>query len=143
MSRIDASLVRTKAAAIRRNIARIRALTNQPDEVFWSDERNIEAIKLWLIQLVQDAADLCNHIAARLLSEPPESYPECFELLGEAHIIDTELADSLRRMARFRNLIVHRYWEVDDQRVLEIARTRLSDLEQFLTAIGQATGVSE
>jgi uncharacterized protein YutE (UPF0331/DUF86 family) len=143
MSGVEPSVVRAKAAAIRRNIARVRSLTNQPDEQFWSDERNIEAVKLWLIQLVQDAADLCNHIAARLLNEPPESYPECFELLGEAQMIEASLAENLRRMARFRNLIVHRYWDVDDQRVLEIARTQLGDLEQFLAAIGRATGVTE
>jgi uncharacterized protein YutE (UPF0331/DUF86 family) len=64
-------------------------------------------------------------------------------LLGEAQMIEASLAENLRRMARFRNLIVHRYWDVDDQRVLEIARTQLGDLEQFLAAIGRATGVTE
>lgn len=44
-------------------------------------------------------------------------------------------------MARFRNLIVHRYWDVDNRRVLEIARNSLSDLEAFLDAIAQATGM--
>jgi uncharacterized protein YutE (UPF0331/DUF86 family) len=143
MRGIDASVVRTKAAAIRRNIARVRGLASLPDDQFWADERNIETIKLWLIQLVQDAADLCNHLAVRLLSEPPENYPECFELLHEAQILDETLAENLRKMARFRNLIVHRYWDVDDRRVLEIARTCLSDLEAFLEAIGRATGVAE
>lgn len=141
MSRVDTNVVRTKAAAIRRNIERVRRLASQPDNQFWSDERNIETIKLWLIQLVQDAADLCNHLSVRLLNEPPESYPECFELLGEAQIIDETLAENLRKMARFRNLIVHRYWDVDDQRVLEIARTSTGDLEAFLEAIGHAVGI--
>lgn len=141
MSRVDTNVVRTKAAAIRRNIERVRRLASQPDNQFWADERNIETIKLWLIQLVQDAADLCNHLAVRLLNEPPESYPECFELLGEAQIIDETLAENLRKMARFRNLIVHRYWDVDDQRVLEIARTSTGDLEAFLEAIGHAVGI--
>ncbi|MCS7065544.1 MAG: DUF86 domain-containing protein, partial [Fimbriimonadales bacterium] len=142
MSAIDADVVRAKATAIRRNIARVRALTSQPDEQFWADERNIEVIKLWMIQLVQDAADLCNHLAARLLNEAPGSYPECFELLGEAQITDESLTDNLRRMARFRNLLVHRYWDVDDHQVLQIARTHLVDLERFLQAIGKATGIA-
>lgn len=141
MNPVDPDVIRTKAAAIRRNIARVRALVNLPDEQFWADERNIEVIKLWLIQLVQDAADLCNHLAARLLNEAPSSYPECFELLGKAQILDKPLTDNLRQMARFRNLLVHRYWDVDDHQVLQIARTHLVDLEQFLQAIGKVTGI--
>jgi uncharacterized protein YutE (UPF0331/DUF86 family) len=140
--RVNAELIRTKATAIRRTVERIRRLTSLSDEQFWSDERNIETIKLWLIELVQDAADLCNHLAARLLHQVPLSYPECFELLGEEGILEKPLADSLRAMARFRNLLVHRYWDVDDQRVLEIARTQLDDLERFLEAVGRVTGVT-
>jgi uncharacterized protein YutE (UPF0331/DUF86 family) len=117
-------------------------LTSLPDEQFWSDERNVETIKLWLIELVQDAADLCNHLAARLLHRVPLSYPECFELLGDEGILEEPLADALRAMARFRNLLVHRYWDVDDHRVLEIARTQLDDLERFLEAVGRVTGVT-
>jgi uncharacterized protein YutE (UPF0331/DUF86 family) len=38
-------------------------------------------------------------------------------------------------MARFRNLLLHRYWEVDDQRVLTIARNDLGDLEMLIGAL--------
>jgi uncharacterized protein YutE (UPF0331/DUF86 family) len=34
-------------------------------------------------------------------------------------------------MARFRNLLVHRYGEVDDNRVLEIAKNNLEDVISF------------
>lgn len=143
MKRVNAELIRTKATAIRRNIERITRLASLPDEQFWSDERNIETVKLWLIELVQDAADLCNHLAARLAHQVPLSYPECFEVLGDEGILEKSLADSLRAMARFRNLLVHRYWDVDDQRVLQIARTQLGDLEQFLEAVGRVTGIHD
>lgn len=142
MRQVNPDVVRTKAAAIRQTVARISRLVAQSDEQFWGDERNIETLKLWLIELMQDAADLCNHLAARLLHRAPTSYPECFEMLGDEGIIDEALANSLRQMARFRNLLIHRYWDVNDRRVLEIARTQLGDLEQFLQAIAHATGVS-
>jgi len=38
-------------------------------------------------------------------------------------------------MVRFRNLLVHRYWEVDPVRVLGYARENLGDFEAFLAAI--------
>lgn len=34
-------------------------------------------------------------------------------------------------MARFRNLLVHRYGEVDNRRVLEIIKHNLKDVEEF------------
>lgn len=38
-------------------------------------------------------------------------------------------------MARFRNLLVHGYLEVDDSKVIEILSTRLIDFEAFKAAI--------
>lgn len=34
-------------------------------------------------------------------------------------------------MARFKNLLVHRYGEVDNRRVLEIIKKNLKDIEEF------------
>lgn len=45
-------------------------------------------------------------------------------------------------MARFRNLLVHRYGTVDDERVHEIMGEDLDDLEGFVEAIGDALGES-
>jgi len=46
----------------------------------------------------------------------------------------------MQGMARFRNLLVHRYWEVDPQRVLLYARENLDDMEAFLIQVGQWLG---
>ncbi|MGH3614624.1 MAG: HepT-like ribonuclease domain-containing protein [Pseudonocardia sp.] len=44
----------------------------------------------------------------------------------------------LRDAARFRNLIVHGYAQVDDERVVEILKTRLDDLDRFRVALAAA-----
>jgi uncharacterized protein YutE (UPF0331/DUF86 family) len=41
-------------------------------------------------------------------------------------------------MARFRNLLIHVYGEVDDRRVWEILQRDLGDLETYLSEIGRA-----
>ncbi|MBI3945508.1 MAG: hypothetical protein HY321_06300 [Armatimonadetes bacterium] len=45
--------------------------------------------------------------------------------------------DQGRRDARFRNLLVRRYREVDDTRVLGYARRDIGDLEAYLLAVGR------
>ena len=60
---------------------------------------------------------------------------ECFEGLRDLGIVNDELASHLVKMVRFRNLLVHRYWEIDPVRVLGYAREDLGDFEAFLAAV--------
>ena len=64
-----------------------------------------------------------------------EEFSEMFKVLKEEEVIGKELATRLEDMARFRNLLVHRYGEVDDKRVLEIIKHNLKDIEEFEKAI--------
>jgi len=47
------------------------------------------------------------------------------------------LAERLAEMATFRDLLVHRYAEVDNVRVYQILRQRLVDVEEFLSEISK------
>lgn len=57
------------------------------------------------------------------------------ELLAEAGVIDTELAERLARAAGFRDLVVHAYGRLDLLRVHVIARNGPDDLRAFLAAL--------
>jgi len=54
-----------------------------------------------------------------------------FKVLEEEDVIGKELATKLEDMARFRNLLVHRYGEIDNERVLEIVKRNLGDIQEF------------
>jgi len=66
----------------------------------------------------------------------PEDYADCIAILGEIGVIQADLRARLVRMARFRNLIVHLYWKVDDREVHRVIREDLTDLERYLAAVG-------
>jgi hypothetical protein len=72
----------------------------------------------------------------RLLRETgarPASYGEVFQMLGERGIIPRDLAAAMRRFAGLRNLLVHRYWEMDDARLYrELKEGGLETLRRFL-----------
>jgi uncharacterized protein YutE (UPF0331/DUF86 family) len=53
-------------------------------------------------------------------------------VLVDEGLIEPELADRLMAMARFRNVLVHLYADVDEERVLRILRESLTDLDQFV-----------
>jgi uncharacterized protein YutE (UPF0331/DUF86 family) len=54
---------------------------------------------------------------------------------GEYDIISVALAERLRRLAALRNILVHRYWNIDDARVYVETKANLSDLTTFIDAI--------
>lgn len=136
MTGVNLDLVKTRAASMREAIEKVRRYAALPDEPFWADERNILSIKLLLIQAIEDATALCAHFVARAGGAAPSGYAECFVALEQVGIVDKRLAARLTGMVRFRNLLVHRYWQVDDRRVLEYARRDIGDLEDYLRAIG-------
>ena len=60
---------------------------------------------------------------------------ELVDLLERSGWIGPALCDALRRMAGFRNLLVHGYSEVDPGIVQDAAENRLGDPEAFVAAV--------
>ena len=126
----------TRIGALRDNLQRVReGLQDADDATLLRDPWRLAAIKWHTLLAIEDAFALCNQTIATLGGDAPTAYAECFEKLAAHGVIDSALAERLKAMARFRNLLLHRYWEVDDQRVLTIARNDLSDLERFVGAL--------
>lgn len=135
MTGIDIERVKERAREIRESLEKIRHYTALPDTEFFADERNLYTVMHLLLIAIEATASLCMHILAKTAHKASASYAECFEGLRDLGIVDDELASSLVRMVRFRNLLVHRYWEVDPVRVVGYARENLGDFEAFLAAI--------
>lgn len=90
--------------------------------------------------LVQTSAqvsiDLANHVIAADGHRPPHDYGDAFRVLAEVGVLDQPLADRLVALAGARNLIVHLYAEVDDERLARAVREGgLDDLSAFAARI--------
>lgn len=83
------------------------------------------------------ALDLCNHLAAKKGGRAPEDYADGMTILEEIGVLHHDLRVRMGRMARFRNLLVHRYWRVDDREVHRVMKENLGDFDLDLAAIGQ------
>lgn len=131
MREVDPIRVRDLLGNIADAQRRLRELGQLSEADFLDDYRNTESAKYLLIVATEAAIDLCNHIVACQGGRPPQDYADCFAILVELNVIDSHLVDRLKRMARFRNLIVHLYWRVDNRRVYQIIQDDLSDLDAF------------
>ena len=63
-----------------------------------------------------------------------------FKILGENGVLEKKLSRKLQDMSRFRNLLVHRYGEIDNTRILSIVKHSLKDVEEFEKEIERFVG---
>lgn len=81
------------------------------------------------------------HIAAHILSRIPGgseggTYKEMARLLGEKGIVEKEFAaTSLKKMAGYRNRLVHFYAEITPQELHNLLNNNLVDIETFLSSV--------
>lgn len=134
--RIDPDFLRERALDVRRHVRLAREIAATPDDTFMADERAQHALAHVLLVAIESAAAMCTHVSARALNRAPDTYASCIDELSNARIVGAELAARLRAMMRFRNVLVHQYWDVDMGRVLSYARENSEDLEGFVEAIG-------
>ena len=90
-------------------------------------------------RFLQLAIESCLNIGNRLISlhqfvkptETPETFADIFVQMKKLGVIDREFCDRLIKMAKFRNRLVHLYWEIERQMVYRIIQDNLEDFKLF------------
>lgn len=143
MTALNRQLVRNRAREIRDSLEKIQRYTALTDAEFFADERNLYTVMHLLLIAIDAVAALYNPILAKKGGEAPSSYAECFAGMRDLKLLDDALAARLVRMARFRNLLVHRYWKIDPTQVLRFAREDLGDFTTYLQVVAALVGDEE
>jgi uncharacterized protein YutE (UPF0331/DUF86 family) len=110
----------------------IAPLVSLEQVVFLADRRNSLSLRYLIIQAVEAMADICQHILAKTRGVLCEGYVDCLLKAGEQGIISTSLSQKLRQLVILRNILVHRYWVVDDVRLYEETHAGQNDLTAFV-----------
>lgn len=135
---VDPSRVRDLLARIEARLSRLEPYGRRSVEDFLSDDEAVAAAKYYLLTAIEDALAVANHIIASEGFRGPTDYADSFRILVEQDIVASDLGRRLEAMARFRNLLVHVYADVDDARVHGFLRSDVTDLEAFLAAVLEA-----
>lgn len=128
---VDPDIIRTRCREIEEALERLERIRVAGRQPFLQDQDAKDIACYRLLLAIEAALVLCYHVSARRLKSVPEDYAGCFAGLAKAGLISAELSDRLQQMARFRNLLVHVYWQVDYERVFDILENDLEDLRVF------------
>ncbi|CAN5328149.1 hypothetical protein BH24PSE2_BH24PSE2_01520 [soil metagenome] len=91
-----------------------------------------------LQQAIQGCIDLAVHACVDDNLGAPAGAAEAFALLAQNQRIGEALQLRLTGAAGLRNLIVHRYAEIDAEKILGVLQHDLTDLERFASQMHQA-----
>ena len=132
MPQFDQDKMTKLVSELRTSVKRLRHLSRLSQNAFVADPDKIGSAKYHFIVAIESCIDMSNHVIARNGFRVPEDYGDTFRVMAEARVLDNGFAQELRNMAKFRNRLVHLYWEVDDKQVHEILKNRLDDFKTFL-----------
>jgi len=116
-------------------IDRLQTLGKLSKKEFLSDVDKIASAKYHFIIAIEAVVDICNYIILKNGLRLPNDYADTFNVLGEKDLIDKDLMIGLKNMVRFRNRLVHIYWNVDDETVYETVQSNLGDFAAFLRCL--------
>jgi len=132
---VDGTLILRKLSSLEEyfeQLSEYRSISTDQYEKDWRSQRIIERT---LQMMVETCIDIAGHIIADMKFRVPVSYADSFHVLAENGIVDDSLSESLEKMAKFRNVVVHDYDRVDKEIVIGILRKNLDDFTKFKDAI--------
>jgi uncharacterized protein YutE (UPF0331/DUF86 family) len=132
---VDDALLLRKLSELddyRRQVKEFEALTVDQYARDWKIQRIIERT---LQMMIETCVDVAGHIVSDEGFRIPKSYADTFTVLHENGILDDRLYLSLKKMAQFRNIVVHQYDKIDSTIVVGILQKNIKDFAAYRDAI--------
>lgn len=119
---------------IRADVDALRDASHIEDLV--QDEVALAAVKYRFVTAIEGCIRVANHVCASEGWGVVDTNADTVRLLGSHGVVETSVADAAAAAVGFRNVLVHQYIDVDDQRVIAM----LGHLGDFDLFVGQVAG---
>ena len=137
MPEFNVDRIRQLFGEINSSLHKLNGYAELSEKEFLSNIDKVDSAKYNLIVAIEGAIDICNHIVARAGGRAPHDHADCFEILRELKMLSDDFIERLKNMAKFRNLLVHLYWKVDDRKVLRILKKDIQDIRKYIKEINK------
>ena len=129
----DPVRIKSYLAEIKRNSLALQQLIDQ-DELA-PESIPLKAAKYILIELAEAMSNIIQHILAKGKGIAVSGYIDAI-VKAQAHgIISDDLFQRLKPFFNFRNSLIHRYWIIDDHKLIENIHNGRGDFERFIEEI--------
>jgi uncharacterized protein YutE (UPF0331/DUF86 family) len=132
---VDKTLILRKLAKLDEYLGQIREYANVSMEEYQENWKTQRIIDRTLQIMIETCLDVAGHIISDEEFRVPETYADMFKILAENQIVEKTQLDSLQKMAKFRNIVVHDYEKIDPAIVFGILMKNLEDFDRFKRSI--------
>lgn len=132
---VDADLIRRKLSRLNMYLDRLRPIAEKSLKEYREDFYLKSTAERLIQLLVECASDINNHVVVESGKRPPEDYTSSFIRAAEVGLIDRELAERIKGAGGMRNIIVHEYMEIDDEKVHKILPLALKEFKEYLKQV--------
>ena len=133
---VDEPRVLRLLARIETDVASLAGFAGHDVGGLLEDDVAVDAIKYRFITAIEGCTKVAHHLAEAEGWPPAETNADAVRRLGTEGVVPAEVAASVADAVGFRNLLVHRYAEVDDRLALSHL-DRLEDLRRFTSTVAR------
>jgi len=132
---VDKTLILRKLAELEEYLGQLKEYANVTIEQYSRDWKVQRVVERTLQIMIEICVDIAGHIISDKGYRVPTTYADTFRVLYENDMLNKELFETMEKMAKFRNIIVHRYDKVDTEIVVGILKKDLNDFSAYKDAI--------
>ena len=132
---VDKTLILRKLAELEEYLEQVKEYTGITAERYSKDWKAQRIVERTLQMMIETCADVAGHIISDKKFRVPATYADAFRVLYENGILNKGLFETMEKMAKFRNIIVHHYDKVDTEIVIGILKKNLKDFSAYKVAI--------
>lgn len=119
---------------ITNELAYLHARAKEDRAALLNDEERLSGLKYRFVTTIEGVINVAQHLCASEGWGPPRDNGDAVRLLGTHGVLDDPLAERVVRAVGFRNLLVHQYVEIDDDRTVAHLDD-LADLDAFVAQV--------
>ncbi len=127
-------IVEARLKKLEETLIILKQFKEEPKEKLKEDRIIYSALERNLEIAIQCLLDIGNHIIAIEKWRSPKDYKDIITILGEKEVLPKNFALRIEKMAGLRNILVHSYLEVNEEKIIDLLK-KLDDFTEFMKYI--------
>ncbi len=132
---LDRERILSKVSELKGYLEKLKEIIPKNLEEYEQSELNRRACERLLQISIECVLDICDIIFSGLKLGVPASEEDIIEKLNRAKVITDGTTDKLKEMKRMRNVLVHSYPYVDDEKIFRSLTKEIKDFDIFVNEV--------
>ena len=131
MNELENSVLNRLFTEMNESLRKLRSLSKLSKDEFLGHYEKIDTAKYNFIVAIEAIIDICNRIISKRQLGFPQDYSDVIRLMSQEGVLQGDLVRRLLEMVKFRNMLVHVYWKIENERLYKYLQENLGDFESF------------